>query len=336
MQPVGATAPLAAATNIIFWILPIVGSMLLTYGIFQVLVESRATQRKRLKDRLKGETAAGRQEKELNSILRRGAMRKDESFAHALFGRLSFLPKLQTTLDQADLPWSAAQTLLNLCAGGLMAAVVLFMLQVNPLAAAGCGVAVVILPLGAINFLRKRRMSKLGGQLPDVFEMMSQALRAGQSLAGAIQIVHEQLPPPVSTEFGLVYQEQNLGVKVEDALLSMANRVDSMDVRFFVTAVMIQRQTGGDLAEVLDNISNVIRERIELQGMVKGLTAEGRLSGYVLFALPFLVFAAVNMLNPEYSARLFTDPLGRVMLIVAGGMQLMGLAMIRWIVNIKI
>ena len=133
-----------------------------------------------------------------------------------------------------------------------------------------------------------------------------------------------------------MFHEQNLGIKIEDALLAMADRVDSLDVRFFVTAVLIQRQTGGDLAEVLDKIGGLIRQRIELFGMVQGLTAEGRLSGWVLFALPLVVFVAVIYLNPSYADELLTDTRGKIMLMVAAGMQLMGLAMIRWIVNIKV
>jgi tight adherence protein B len=179
-------------------------------------------------------------------------------------------------------------------------------------------------------------MTKLEGQLPDVFDMMGQALRAGHSLAGAVQLVYEQMPPPIAREFAQVYHEQNQGIKIEDALQTMANRVDSLDVRFFVTAVMIQRQTGGDLAEVLDNIAGVIRERIELAGLVRGLTAEGRLSGWVLFALPIVVFLGSMYLNPDYANVLLTDPRGQIMLMVAAGMQLMGIAMIRWIVNIKV
>ena len=179
-------------------------------------------------------------------------------------------------------------------------------------------------------------MKKLENQLPDVFDMMGQALRAGHSLAGAVQLICEQMPPPIATEFAQVYHEQNLGIKIEEALQAMANRVDSLDVRFFVTAVMIQRQTGGDLAEVLDNIGGVIRQRIELAGLVRGLTAEGRPSGWVLFALPMLVFVASMYLNPDYARVLLEDPRGQVMLMIAAGMQLMGIAMIRWIVNIKV
>jgi tight adherence protein B len=226
--------------------------------------------------------------------------------------------------------------MLNLCGIAVLAALALWALQINLVAAIGCGGAVVVLPLLWLSFRRKRRMTKLNNQLPDVFEMMGQALRAGHSLAGAIQLIYEQMPPPIATEFAQVYHEQNLGVKVEEGLQSMADRVDSLDVRFFVTAVMIQRQTGGDLAEVLDNISGVIRERIELAGLVRGLTAEGRLSGWVLFALPAIVFLGSFYLNPNYANVLLEDPRGQIMLMIAAGMQLMGIAMIRWIVNIKV
>src|SRR5690606_32625772 len=122
------------------------------------------------------------------------------------------------------------------------------------------------------------------------FELMGQALRAGHSLASAIQLVSQQMPDPIGGEFARVFQEQNLGIKVEEALLNMAERVNQMDVKFFVTAVLIQRQTGGDLAEVLDKIGKVIRERVQLLGTVQALTAEGRLSGWVLLALPVAVF----------------------------------------------
>jgi tight adherence protein B len=326
--------PLAAIPTILVYALPALGSMLLCYGVYQVVAESRSSSKKKVQDRLRG--ASKKSDEALETILRRGAMRDTKSFADKIVGKFSFVPKLQTVLDQADVSWSASQTLVNLCSGGLLLAVGLVVFKIHPLAAMGCGAVVVALPLMFLNMKRKRRLAKLSSQLPDVFEMMSQALRAGHSLAGSIQTVYEQLPPPVATEFARVYHEQNLGVKIEDALQSMASRVDSLDIRFFVTAVMIQRQTGGDLAEVLDNISGVIRGRIELQGLVRGLTAEGRLSGWVLFALPFIVFLGSMYLNPDYGMTLIEDPQGQMLLMVAGGMQLMGIAMIRWIVNIKV
>jgi len=309
--------------------------MLLFYGIFQAVSDSKASNQKKLQDRLRGERA--HKEKKIEStILRRHAMGKGASFADSILGKMEIVPKLQTMLDQADLEWSASQTLLNLCGVAILTVLGLWTMHVGLIVSFACGGAAMVLPLAWINFRKKSRMAKLNNQLPDVFEMMSQALRAGHSLAGAIQLVYEQMPAPIATEFAQVYHEQNLGIRIEDALQSMAARVDSLDVRFFVTAVMIQRQTGGDLAEVLDNISGVIRERIELAGLVRGLTAEGRLSGWVLFALPFIVFIGSMYLNPDYATVLLEEPQGQMMLMVAAGMQLMGIAMIRWIVNIKV
>lgn len=330
-----AFGSILGASVMAMYLLPVAGCMLLFYGIYQVVTETRASSQKKVQDRLRGERT--KREKNTESILRRDAMAQaGNSIADAMIGKRAFIPKFQTLLNQADLNWSATRTLFNLVSIAVVCGAGLFVLHFSPFAAIGCAGAMIVLPLLWMSWRRKSRMNKLNNQLPDVFEMMSQALRAGHSLAGATQLIYEQMPPPVATEFGQVYHEQNLGVKIEDALQAMADRVDSLDVRFFVTAVMIQRQTGGDLAEVLDNISGVIRERIELAGLVRGLTAEGRLSGWVLFALPALVFFASMYLNPAYARVLLEEPKGQMMLMLAGGMQLMGIAMIRWIVNIKV
>lgn len=321
--------------GLMVYILPVVGFMLLFHGIYQVIAESKTSNHKKMQDRLRGRSSKPDQ-KPIESIMRRGALGHTKTFADAILGKLAVVPRVQALLDQADLDWSASATLFNLAGLTLLVTGGLLVMGTRPLVAAGCGGAVLVLPFFLLNFKRARRLNKLTSQLPDVFEMMSQALRAGHSLAGAVQNIYEQMPPPIATEFAQVYHEQNLGVKIEDALQAMANRINSLDVRFFVTAVMIQRQTGGDLAEVLDNISGVIRERIELAGLVRGLTAEGRLSGWVLFSLPFCVFLASMKLNPEYGRVLLEEPTGQMMLMIAGGMQLMGIAMIRWIVNIKV
>lgn len=330
----GQPLMLAAGSDLAIYILPVLGCMLVFYGIYQVVVESKTSSKKKVQDRLRGKRTVA--EKAYDPILRRGAQGQTRTLADAIVGKFKFVPKFQTMLDQGDLNWSASKTLLNLLGGALLIAVALIVFQFNPVIAVACGGSIVVLPIMWISIRRAARIRKISNQLPDVFDMMSQALRAGHALGGAVQIIYEQMPPPIATEFAQVYHEQNLGVRIEDALQSMAERVDSLDVRFFVTAVMIQRQTGGDLAEVLDNISNVIRERIELAGLVRGLTAEGRLSGWVLFALPILVFVAITYLNPDYSSVLFDTTIGRIMLMVAAGMQLMGIAMIRWIVNIKV
>jgi len=328
--------PLLADTNWLQIALPLGGSILLSYGIYQVIVETRQSERKRVMDRLRGESSRTKKV-EAVSILKRDGLAEDAgAIINRTFGKLAFMPKLQTLLEQANLAWSAPKMVANLFAAGTILAAGLIMLEFSVLAAVGCCLSTIFLPIGYVSIRRTRRMKKLVNQLPDVFEMMAQALRAGHSLASAIHLIHEQMPDPISLEFGRVFHEQNMGLKIDDALQDMADRVDSLDVRMFVTAVLIQRTTGGDLAEILDKIGSVIRGRIELFGLVQGLTSEGRLSGWVLFALPIVVFVACVKLNYDYASMLWTHPYGKIMLAAACGMQLMGLAMIRWIVNIKV
>jgi tight adherence protein B len=172
--------------------------------------------------------------------------------------------------------------------------------------------------------------------LPDALEWLARALRAGQSLASALHVVAEECPSPIAEEFGRVYEEQNLGIGVEDALRSMCERVPNLDLRFFVTSVAIQRQTGGDLAEILDKIGYVIRERFRIMGQVMALTGEGRLSGVVLIILPFVLFVTVLHMSPDYVELLWTTDTGIKMTVVALIMQVLGAIVIKKIVNIKV
>jgi tight adherence protein B len=144
------------------------------------------------------------------------------------------------------------------------------------------------------------------------------------------------MPDPISTEFGQAYEEQNLGVPIEQALKNMLVRMPNLDLRFFVTAVAIQKQAGGDMAEILDKISYIIRERFKIMGQVQALTGEGRISGVVLMALPIALFFAVYYLNPDYVMLLFTEELGRKMIALAAVLQVLGAIAIKKIVNIKI
>lgn len=317
--------------------MPLVGGVLLAYGVYNAAFDLRRAARKKVINRLRGGVTRGRGKEEAFNFedFRKQTAEATGMLARA-FSKLQFTAKLQRTLEQANLPWSAAQTLVNLTAiaSGLLAVALLAQLPLLP--AVAVSGAAFVLPVLYFNRRRKKRMKRLIAQLPDVFELLSQALRAGHSLASGMQLVAQEMSDPAGTEFGRVFHEQNLGMKIEDALRNMADRVDILDVRFFVTAVLIQRQVGGDLAEVLDKIGHVIRERIALFGTVQALTAEGRLSGYVLLALPGLVFCAMLKVNYDYAMLLFTDPLGKMMLTASVVMQLMGYAMIKKIVNIKV
>jgi tight adherence protein B len=183
---------------------------------------------------------------------------------------------------------------------------------------------------------RAHRLKKFMSQLPDALELVARALRSGQSLAAAMHVVGEEMPDPIATEFGRVFEEQNLGIPIEESLKSMCERVPNMDLRFFVTSVGIQRQTGGDLAEILDKIGYVVRERFRILGQVKALTGEGRLSGVVLIALPFALFGFMLNAKPDYVESLWKTELGQKMSIFALISQIIGALVIRKIVNIKV
>lgn len=320
------------------FVLPVFGSVMLAYAIFNLVSDLRKADTRRVSDRLKekygpeSESAKDRAVKE--SILRR---QKDAASTFSrLLSHLSFMPKIQRLLDQANLPWQATTAIVQLIGIAAIAYIVSYTFQLEQWKCISISAAAFVLPFVAVVIKQRIRMNRFLNQLPDVFELMSQALRAGHSLASAISLIGQQLPDPVGTEFLRVFHEQNLGIKIEEALKDMAKRVGLMDVRFFVTAVLIQRQTGGDLAEVLDNISGVIRDRIKLFGTVRALTAEGRLSGYVLLALPIVVFLVELVINPTYVNVMLDEPIGNYMLIGAGVSQLLGLAMIQKIVNIKV
>lgn len=310
--------------------------MLLVLGIFQVIRDLRTTKQRKVIDRLTESSTKKKERYFAESLLKKKGGDLQGNILEMIVSKLKVVDKLQRVVDQADVGWSASRTLVNLTG---LATAVGFSLALFGFSGVGClaaGLGVILLPLLWLMRMRKKRIRTLVEQLPDVFDLMSQALRAGHALASAVQLVSQQMPDPVAGEFARVFYEQNLGIKIEDALLNMAERVDQMDVRFFVTAVLIQRQTGGDLAEILDKIGKVIRDRVQLWGAVQAFTAEGRLSGWVLLALPVIVFVASLIMNPDYARVLLDTPSGRIMLGIAAGMDLMGLAMIKKIVNIKV
>ena len=243
---------------------------------------------------------------------------------------------LALLFDQADTTLTVQRFLIVSGCFGFVGGAACIVLKMHPGLALLVALSVGFLPLMWIMFRRKSRLKKFGQQLPDALELVARALRAGHSLAAGLNLVAAEMSDPIAKEFGRVFEETNLGIPMEDALENMSTRIPNLDLRFFATAVILQRQTGGDLAEILDKIGELVRERFKIWGQIQALTGEGRLSGIVLLALPPLLFVAVYRLNPEYIMVLFTDPMGKKML--AGGlvMQLLGALAIRKIIDIKV
>jgi tight adherence protein B len=244
--------------------------------------------------------------------------------------------KFGLMFEQADTTVKPATLLGIACAATLMGFFLAILLHIHYTLAPLVGLSVGSLPFGWLLLRRNRRMKAFGAQLPDALEMLARALRSGQSLVFGFNMVSSEMPQPIAKEFGRVFEEQNLGIPLEDSLRGMTERIPNLDLKFFVTALILQRQTGGDLAEILDKIGALIRDRFRIFGQIQALTGEGRLSGIVLLALPFVLFLAVYQLNPEYIMTLFTDPLGKKMLAAAVIMQILGALCIRKIINIKV
>jgi tight adherence protein B len=260
------------------------------------------------------------------------------------FGMLeALMPKfgsLQNFLEQADSSLTPSRFVvisLGLGCGGAALCIPGVIANITwALAAPLAFVAAGSLPGVWLYLKRQRRLKAFARQLPDALELVARALRAGHSLAAGFNLVAQEMSQPIAKEFNRCYEEQNFGIPLDEALDDMTRRVPNLDLRFFATAVILQRQTGGDLAEILDKIGHLIRERFKIWGQIQALTGEGRLSGIVLLALPPLLFLAMYRLNPTYVMTLFTDPLGHKMLALAVVMQLVGALVIRKIVNIQV
>ncbi|MDP6444786.1 MAG: type II secretion system F family protein [Pirellulaceae bacterium] len=286
-----------------------------------------------IEDRLDLLTGAAQPVEASETSIIAGSLEEGVTFAEQLFSRIGNINRF---LEQAGVNVSPTKFLLMTLGAAAGAAVVAFLfgahVAILPVAALiGGG-----LPFFAIWFKRKQRMSRFAKQLPEALELVSRALRAGHSLAAGFSLVGEEMSDPVGREFTRCYEEQNLGIPLEEALEDMTERVPNLDLRFFATAVILQRQTGGDLAEILDKIGTLVRERFKIWGQIQALTGEGRLSGIVLLALPPVLFLTLFRLNPDYCMILFDDPMGQQMLAVAVVMQFLGAVVIKKIISIKV
>jgi tight adherence protein B len=246
------------------------------------------------------------------------------------FGNISLL------FEQADTSLTVAKFAVISGVIAVMGICLGVILRIHPAIVPLVGIIMGSVPLLWLVVRRKRRLKAFGAQLPDALEMIARTLRAGQSLAFGFNMVSTEMPQPIGKEFGRVFEEQNLGISLDDSLRGLTDRIPNLDLKFFVTALILQRQTGGDLAEILDKIGELIRDRFRIWGQIQALTGEGRLSGVVLLALPFALFLTVYKLNPGYVMVLFTDPMGTKMLALAVIMQILGALVIRKIVNIKV
>lgn len=259
----------------------------------------------------------------------------DPAWAAAALQLVPRREDLRRLLEQADTDWGVGTFLLltlGLGAGVGLGSSVLLGGPVGPLLAAAGGA---VLPYVHLRRKASRRAEAFEEHFPEAIELLGRSLRAGHALLTGLEVVADEAPDPVNREFRQVYEEQRFGLPLEESLLGLADRVDTVDVRMFVTSVMIQRDSGGNLAEILDNLAGLIRQRFKFRRQLRVHTAQGRMTGYLLAVLPIFVGMALFTINREYMIVLFEEPGGRLMLMATGVMQILGFLWIRRIVDVE-
>jgi tight adherence protein B len=191
-------------------------------------------------------------------------------------------------------------------------------------------------PAGYLYWLKTQRMKKFNQQLPEALELISRALRAGHAFSVGLKLVGEEAADPIGIEFRRVFDEVSVGVALPQALQNMTERLDSIDLRFFVTSVLVQRETGGNLAEIIDGLAGLMRKRFELHLKVRALSAEGRISGLILFCLPIALGMLLFQMNPDYMSLLFTDPIGQTQVMIGSFLMVTGAFVMKRLIAIKV
>jgi tight adherence protein B len=297
-------------------------------------IEGRNAQARILRERL-----GGSQEQSATDnleLLRDEMLSKIPAF-DTILRRSERASLLQKLLDQAGINTRVGNFFLLCLAAGVAGAIIFFILghQNLPLAWAGMMIGL-IAPYSYASIMRTRRFAKFEEVFPQAIDTLGRAVRAGHAFTTALEMITNEIPEPVASEFRKLFEEQKFGMPVRDALMNLADRIPLVDVKFFVTAVMLQRETGGNLAEILDNLSYMIRERFKILRQVKVYTAQGRLTMLLLMMLPPLIVVVMLIMNPDFIRPLFTDPIGHALVAAGITLQTVGYFVIRKIIQIQV
>ncbi|GFO55332.1 hypothetical protein GMSM_23390 [Geomonas sp. Red276] len=252
------------------------------------------------------------------------------------FARFPLTRNLSVKLDRAGLAVTVSLFVAGMFAAALVVLLLVVLLVKSLLLGLAASVATVLAGDLFLKIRAQIRLEKFTEQFPDALTMIARSLRAGHSFTTAIQLVGQELAPPVGDLFKLAYDQQQLGLRLTDALAELNGRLDSLDLRFFTTVVSINTEIGGNLSDVLDKLALTIRERLRIRRQVRVFTAQGRMSGYVLGGLPIASFVTISFVYPEYEKALFTEPMGIYIVVFATVLQLFGLMVIRRIIRIQI
>jgi len=318
----------------LFILVAFVAVVLLVEGSYLLWSDYKGPEVQRLEKRLRS-LSAGHHGTDIGSLLKERHLSETPWLDRALLA-LPRVTSLDRLLEQAGTAMTVARFLLVTVLAGLATLMVLLVLRTPFFFAVIMGAFAALVPLLVVTRMRSKRMNKFDEQLPDALDLLSRALRAGHAFPSAMQMVATEATDPIATEFQITFEEINYGVSVSDAMLNLATRVPSIDLRYFVISVLLQRETGGNLSELLDNLSHLIRERFKLLGKIRVLAAEGKLSAYILIALPFATAAMIFLVNPKFMQVLWTDPAGLNLVFGALIMMVFGAFWMWRIVKIRV
>jgi tight adherence protein B len=310
--------------------------MLAVFGAYLFATRGSEAKRQRLQQRLAETLLYSSRAGDVEVQLARQELLSEIPLLNRSLVRVQTALHLKRVLDQADLHITVTRLLMLALMAGLLAALAASVLTISTLLMAAAALAAFAVPFAHVFYKRRQRLNAFLEALPDTLELMSRALSAGHAFAEALHMVSTEMPEPIATEFRKTYEEQNLGLSLKLALENMAERVPLLDLRLCITAIMIQRETGGNLAEILEKVAHTIRERFRILEDLKTLTTSSRLSAWILCGIPIFVALAVTAINPEYMSVLWNDPRGHNLLLAASFMQLSGMLIVRKILKIKI
>ncbi|HJQ35446.1 MAG TPA: type II secretion system F family protein [Pyrinomonadaceae bacterium] len=310
--------------------------MLAVFGAYLFATRESEAKRKRLQQRLAETLLYSSHTGDVEIELARRELLSEIPFLDRSLVRVRTALKLKRVLDQADLHITVTRLVMLALMAGMLAALAVSVLTISKMLMAAAALAAFAVPFMHVFYKRRQRMNAFLEHLPEALELMSRALQAGHAFAEALHMVSTEMPEPIATEFRKTYEEQNLGLSLKLALENLAERVPLLDLRLCITAIMIQRETGGNLAEILEKVGHTIRERFRILEDLKTLTTSSRLSAWILCGIPIFVALAVTAINPDYMSVLWYDPRGHNLLIVASVMQLSGMLIVRKILKIKI
>jgi tight adherence protein B len=311
-------------------------ALFLVLGAYLFATHGTDKKRARLQKRLSEALLHSANTEDVDVVLARNELMSEIPWVNRTLVDLQAAMQLKRLLDQADLHITPSRLLMFSFMSGMLGALAASVLTVFIPLMILAGLITASLPIVHVWWKRKQRFDAFLYHLPDSLDLISRALSAGHAFSEALHMVSTEMPEPIATEFRKAYEEQNLGLSVKLALENLTQRIPLLDLKMCVTAILIQRETGGNLAEILEKVAYTIRERFRIMGDLKTLTTSSRMSAWLLCALPIGVALAVTVMNPDYMSVLWKDPRGHYLIAAALTMQISGMLIVRKILKIKI